>query len=68
MDEGRVSELKEELTEAQNEAAATKEELNGCREKLEKLQELLQVQTLSHLNVFCVASDTSLLNICVMYN
>lgn len=50
MDEGRVSELKEELTEAQNEAAATKEELNGCRERLEKLQELLQVQTLASSN------------------
>lgn len=46
-----MSELKEELTEAQNEAAATKEELNGCREKLEKLQELLQVQTLSQLKI-----------------
>ncbi|XP_060916005.1 A-kinase anchor protein 9 isoform X1 [Labrus mixtus] len=34
--------FKRELTEAQNEAAATKEELNSCREKIEKLQELLQ--------------------------
>ncbi len=41
-----MSELQEELKEAQNEAAATKEELNSCRESLEKLQELLQVQTI----------------------
>lgn len=47
MDEGGVSKLKEELTEAQHEAATTKEELNGCRERLEKLQELLQVKTLT---------------------
>lgn len=47
MHEGRVSELQKELIEAQNEAAATKEELNNCRERLEKLQELLQVQILA---------------------
>uniref|UniRef100_A0A8P4KIH0 Pericentrin/AKAP-450 centrosomal targeting domain-containing protein n=1 Tax=Dicentrarchus labrax TaxID=13489 RepID=A0A8P4KIH0_DICLA len=40
----KVSELREELMEAQNDAAATKEELNSCRESLEKLQELLQVK------------------------
>lgn len=31
------------MKEAQNEAACTKEELNSCKESLEKLQELLQV-------------------------
>lgn len=45
MDESRVSELRGELTEAQNEAAAAKEELSSCRERLEKLQDLLQVRT-----------------------
>lgn len=35
--------LQQELKEAQNEAATTKEELNSCRENMEKLQELLQV-------------------------
>uniref|UniRef100_UPI0037E8D6CB A-kinase anchor protein 9 isoform X2 n=1 Tax=Semicossyphus pulcher TaxID=241346 RepID=UPI0037E8D6CB len=35
-------EFKQELMQAQNEAAATKEELNSCKESLEKLQELLQ--------------------------
>lgn len=44
-----MSELQNKLMEAQNEAAATKEELNSCRESLEKLQELLQVQ--SHLDI-----------------
>lgn len=39
-----MSELQEKLMGAQNEAAATKEELNSCKESLEKLQELLQVQ------------------------
>ena len=44
-EETKVSELQEELLEVRNEAAATKEELNSCRESLEKLEELLQVQT-----------------------
>lgn len=57
----RVSELQEELVEVQNEAAVTKEELNSCRECLEKLQELLQVQ--SHIQnqsdaVLCASSVT----------
>lgn len=42
----KVSELKHQLTVAQSEAATTKEELNSCKESLEKLQELLQVQSL----------------------
>lgn len=50
MDESRVSELRGELTEAQDEAAAAKEELSSCRERLEKLQDLLQVQTLAPSN------------------
>ncbi|KAM8840712.1 A-kinase anchor protein 9 isoform 3-T3 [Spinachia spinachia] len=41
-EETKVSELQQELKEAQNEAACTKEELNSCKESLEKLQELLQ--------------------------
>ncbi|KAK1880793.1 A-kinase anchor protein 9 [Dissostichus eleginoides] len=40
--ETKGSDLHQELMEAQNEAAATKEELNSSRESLEKLQELLQ--------------------------
>lgn len=40
--------------EARDEAAATKEELNSCKESLEKLQELLQVQ--SQFKIFTVAS------------
>lgn len=44
-----MSELQEKLMGAQNEAAATKEELNSCKESLEKLQELLQVQ--NHLDI-----------------
>lgn len=55
----KLSELQEELGEVQNEAAITKEELNSCRECLEKLQELLQVQ--SHIQnqsdpVLCASS------------
>ncbi|XP_068188344.1 A-kinase anchor protein 9 [Antennarius striatus] len=46
-DETKESDLHEELMEAQNEAAATKEELNSCRERLEKLQELLQEREMS---------------------
>ncbi|KAJ4927876.1 hypothetical protein JOQ06_015678 [Pogonophryne albipinna] len=41
-EETKGSDLHQELMEAQNEAAATKEELNSSRESLEKLQELLQ--------------------------
>lgn len=44
--------LKEKLTEAQNEASATKEELNSCKESLEKQQELLQVKSCFHVQVF----------------
>ncbi|XP_068603633.1 A-kinase anchor protein 9 [Brachionichthys hirsutus] len=46
-DETKESELREELMEAQHEAAATKEELNSCRERCEKLQELLQEREMS---------------------
>ncbi|XP_074543123.1 A-kinase anchor protein 9 isoform X2 [Halichoeres trimaculatus] len=57
----RVSELKQELKEAQNEAAATKEELNSCKESLEKMQELLQERemTIAHLKaeLFQVKAD-----------
>lgn len=50
MEETKVSELEEELMKARNDAAVTKEELNSCKESLEKLQELLQVQNhLRHL-------------------
>ncbi|KAF7664098.1 hypothetical protein LDENG_00189000 [Lucifuga dentata] len=51
VEETRVSELQQELTEAQNEAAGTKEELNSSRESCEKLQELLQERelTIAHL-------------------
>ncbi|KAM9386311.1 A-kinase anchor protein 9 isoform 2-T2 [Pholidichthys leucotaenia] len=50
-EETKVPELKQGLIEAQNEAAATKEELNSCKESLEKLQELLQERemTIAHL-------------------
>ncbi|CAJ1083390.1 LOW QUALITY PROTEIN: A-kinase anchor protein 9 [Xyrichtys novacula] len=41
-EETRMSAFKQELKEAQAEAAATKEELNSSKESLEKLQELLQ--------------------------
>lgn len=46
-----MSELQEELMEARSEASAIKEELNSCRESLEKLQELLQVQTFKAFTV-----------------
>ncbi|XP_061598345.1 A-kinase anchor protein 9 isoform X3 [Cololabis saira] len=42
VEDPKVPGLEEELVKAQNEASATKEELNSCRESLEKLQELLQ--------------------------
>ncbi|XP_035801753.2 A-kinase anchor protein 9 isoform X3 [Amphiprion ocellaris] len=50
-EETKVSELEQALMEAQREAAATKEELNSCKESLEKLQELLQERemTIAHL-------------------
>ncbi len=38
-----VSELQGELKEAQNEAAATKEELHGYKESCSRLQEELKV-------------------------
>lgn len=50
-EEADASQLREKLAEAQNEASATKEELNSCKESLEKLQELLQVKTCSHIQV-----------------
>lgn len=43
--------LRQQLSEAQNEASATKEELNGCKESLEKLQELLQVRSCFNIAV-----------------
>lgn len=52
-EETKVSELQEELMKAQTEAAATKEELNSCCERLEKLQELLQVQPHSKDYIIC---------------
>ncbi len=55
-----MSKLQEELKEAQNEAAATKEELNSCRESLEKMQELLQVQTFKlFTTIFCTVDEFS---------
>ena len=48
-EETKVSKLQDELMDALNEGAATKEELNSCKESLEKLQELLQVQ--SQMNI-----------------
>lgn len=49
--EAQTFQLRERLTEAQNEASATKEELNCCKESLEKLQELLQARTCFHIAV-----------------
>ncbi|XP_061124051.1 A-kinase anchor protein 9 isoform X2 [Syngnathus typhle] len=42
-----TQELREELTRTQKDAALAKEELNSCKEKLEKLQELLQERELT---------------------
>lgn len=52
--ETRGSELQNKLKEAQNEAVATKEELNSCRESLEKLQELLQVQSPLDIKIYAM--------------
>lgn len=52
--QAQTFQLREQLTEAQNEAAATKEELGCCKESLEKLQELLQVRSCFHV----AANDT----------
>ena len=51
-----MSELQGELLEVRNEAAATKEELNSCWESLEKLQELLQVQTFKSVQLLTAKS------------
>lgn len=61
-----MSELQGKLMESQNEAAATKEELNSCRESLEKLQELLQVQT--HSDIQDLITLVVLCAFAVLYN
>lgn len=63
-----MSELQGKLMESQNEAAATKEELNSCRESLEKFQELLQVQRHSGSDHSCFCAFAVLYNSSVFRN
>lgn len=66
--EAQTFQLREKLTEAQNEAATTKEELSCCKESLEKLQELLQVRSCLHVAASCARQLLPVLQRHIVHN